>query len=60
MNKDDVTETLVRDFHARGMTVAVWTVNETDDMRRLIRWGVDALITDKPDVALEVLRRMRM
>jgi len=53
-NKKDVTETLVKDLHARGKTIAVWTVNEPVDMRQLIDWGVDSLITDKPDVALSM------
>ncbi len=55
-NKNDVTEALVRDLHAQGKTIAPWTVNEPADMARLARWGVDSLITDKPDVALGVTR----
>jgi len=35
--------------------VLPWTVNRRADMRRLIRWGVDGLITDRPDRALGVL-----
>ena len=31
--------------------VVPWTVNRPEDMRRLIRWGVDGLITDRPDLA---------
>jgi len=30
-------------------------VNEPEDMRRLLEWGVDGLITDRPDVARIVL-----
>jgi glycerophosphoryl diester phosphodiesterase len=40
--------------HDRGLRVVPWTVNKRDDMRRLIRLGVDGLITDYPDVAQEV------
>ena len=32
----------------------VWTVNEEADMRRLFDWGVDGIITDRPDVAVRV------
>lgn len=35
--------------HALGLEVKVWTVNDTDDARRLIAMGVDAIITDYPD-----------
>jgi glycerophosphoryl diester phosphodiesterase len=55
VNKNDVTQSLIQDIHARGMTLAVWTVNDPDDMRQLARWGVDALITNYPDVARETL-----
>lgn len=56
-NKKDLTETLIRDLHAQGRRVAVYTVNEPAEMAQFVRWGVDALITDKPDVALKTLDR---
>jgi glycerophosphoryl diester phosphodiesterase len=39
-----------------GLPVKVWTVDEPDDMRRLIQWGVDGLITDRPDLAVAAVR----
>ena len=36
--------------HRAGLPVQVWTVNEEPEARRLLSWGVDALITDRPDV----------
>jgi glycerophosphoryl diester phosphodiesterase len=51
-----VNDALLRAAHDRGLQVVPWTVNERADMRRLIRLGVDGLITDYPDVAQEVLR----
>jgi glycerophosphoryl diester phosphodiesterase len=41
--------------HELGMTVNVWTVNGEDEMRRLAAAGVDAIITDVPDVARRAL-----
>jgi glycerophosphoryl diester phosphodiesterase len=40
------TEALVREQHASGRTVLAWTVNDPDDARRLLAWGVDSLVTD--------------
>jgi glycerophosphoryl diester phosphodiesterase len=42
--------------HDAGLAVKVWTVDAADDMRRLLRWGVDAIISDRPDVAVEVVK----
>jgi glycerophosphoryl diester phosphodiesterase len=56
-NKDDLTQGLIEEMHGAGLTIATWTVNETDDMDRLAKWGVDAIITNHPDVCLEVLGR---
>lgn len=36
----------VERFHAQGVAVIPWTVNDPDDMRRFVAWGVDGLITD--------------
>lgn len=41
--------------HELGLDVNVWTVNGEDDMVRLAAAGVDAIMTDQPDVARRVL-----
>jgi glycerophosphoryl diester phosphodiesterase len=33
--------------------VVVWTVNDEADMRRLIGWGVDGIISDYPDLLVK-------
>jgi glycerophosphoryl diester phosphodiesterase len=53
-----VTPRFVRDLHRRGIQVHVWTVNDPAAMRRLLAWGVDGIITDRPDVAADVLREV--
>lgn len=45
----DLTEDAVARAHALGLKVIPWTVNLPADMRRLIAWGVDGLISDYPD-----------
>lgn len=53
----DLTEETVAEAHALGLRVVVWTVNEVDDMLALARLGVDGIITDYPDRAVEALAR---
>jgi len=43
--------------HARNLRVHAWTVNNEDDMRRLLALGVDGVMTDYPDRLLKVLGR---
>ena len=50
-----VTPRFVAQAHSYGLEVHVWTVNEPAEMRRLAALNVDALITDVPQRALEVL-----
>ncbi|KEF34442.1 glycerophosphodiester phosphodiesterase [Deinococcus sp. RL] len=50
-----VTPAFVRAMHRRGVAVQVWTVNAPNEMRRLIRMGVDGIITDRPDLLAEIL-----
>lgn len=45
--------------HAAGVRVVPWTVNEGERMAELVAWGVDGLITDDPEAALEVLAALR-
>lgn len=50
-----MTERFIREAHARNVKVEPWTVNDPDLMKQYIAWGVDGLITDRPDLMLEVL-----
>jgi glycerophosphoryl diester phosphodiesterase len=50
-----VTRRLVRELAARDIPVHVWTVDDPADMNRLLDWGVEGIITDRPDVLGRVL-----
>jgi glycerophosphoryl diester phosphodiesterase len=51
----DLRVELIDEAHALGLAVLPWTVNRVEDMRRLLRAGIDGLITDRPDIACQVL-----
>jgi glycerophosphoryl diester phosphodiesterase len=49
-----VSPRFIRHAHAAGLEVQVWTVDEQADMERLLGWGADALISNRPDLAVRV------
>ena len=49
-----VSPRFIRDVHAADCRLQVWTVDEERDMARLLEWGVDGLISNRPDVAVRV------
>ena len=51
-----VTERTVERAHEAGMAVHVWTIDDADEMHRLLDLGVDGIMTDRPSVLLDVLR----
>jgi glycerophosphoryl diester phosphodiesterase len=50
-----VTRRFVRVLARVQVPVQVWTVDDPGDMRRLLEWGVQALITDRPDLAVPIV-----
>jgi glycerophosphoryl diester phosphodiesterase len=50
-----VSRRFVDTAHRAGHGVQVWTVDTEDTARRLLGVGVDALITDRPDVIVPVV-----
>lgn len=38
-----------------GLKVLAWTVNDRETMQRMLDLGVDGLVTDRPDIAIELL-----
>jgi glycerophosphoryl diester phosphodiesterase len=55
-----ISERDVADAHAVGLQVIVWTVNDAADAERLIGWGVDGLISDRPDRMRDAMQRRRI
>lgn len=53
----DVTPALVARYHRRGRKVNVWTVDQPEEMNRLAALRVDAIITDDPALACQVMGR---
>lgn len=51
-----ISPRFVRAVSKAGLSIAVWTVNDEADMRRLWDWGVEGLITDRPDLAVHLVR----
>ena len=50
-----VTPHFIRAAHARDVRVDVWTINQADEMRRLLDLGVDVIMTDRPGTLAGVL-----
>ncbi|HMB89320.1 MAG TPA: glycerophosphodiester phosphodiesterase family protein [Rhodothermales bacterium] len=50
-----VDAALIREAHDRGILVIPWTVNTLDAMQRLKALGVDGIITDFPDIGVQLL-----
>ncbi len=46
---------MVESCHKHGFPVAVYTVNEPNELLALIEMGVDAVFTDHPDLMIEEL-----
>jgi len=53
-----VTPALVSWAHRLNLPLHVWTIDEEDDMRRLLAWGVDGIQTDRPDRLARVLHEL--
>jgi glycerophosphoryl diester phosphodiesterase len=49
------TPRFIRAAHASGVRVDVWTINQPDEMRRLLDLGADVIMTDRPGTLAEVL-----
>jgi glycerophosphoryl diester phosphodiesterase len=54
---DLVTSALVGQAHRAGLQVVAWTINEPDQIHRLIAAGVDGIMSDYPDRLVAALKK---
>lgn len=52
-----VTRRFIAHAHRAGLPVRVWTIDREEEMEELLGWGADSIISDRPDVAVPVVRR---
>lgn len=55
LRRKTVNEKLVDACHEKGIHVYVWTVDEEDEMRKFIEWGVDGIYSNRPGVLKELV-----
>lgn len=54
-----MTRRFIRESHAKNVKVEPWTVDDPELMRQYIEWGVDGIITDRPDLMVEILKDLQ-
>jgi glycerophosphoryl diester phosphodiesterase len=47
-----VSRAFIKQVHAEHAAIQVWVIDGSDDVKRLFTWGVDGVISDRPDIAL--------
>jgi glycerophosphoryl diester phosphodiesterase len=50
-----MSERTVKEAHGRSLLVQAWTVNNADDLARVVKWGVDGVASDFPNLIIESL-----
>lgn len=53
----DLTPALLKEARGLGLKVIVWTVNAETDIERMLDWGVDGIISDRPDRVRDAMTR---
>ncbi len=50
----------VKTAHKRNMIIHYWTINTTENMQKLINFGVDGIMTDRPDLLIDLYEKMKL
>jgi len=56
MNIPIMTKLFIREAHAKNIAVEPWTVDDPELMKQYTEWGVDGIMTDRPDLMIDVLK----
>lgn len=56
MNIPIMTKRFIHEAHAENIKVEPWTVDDPDLMKQYIDWGVDGIMTDRPDLMMKALK----
>ncbi|HUI44942.1 MAG TPA: glycerophosphodiester phosphodiesterase [Nitrospirota bacterium] len=59
LRKMTVNEKLVELCHEQGIQVYVWTVDEEEEMKKMISWSVDGIYSNKPGVLKSLIEKLR-
>ena len=60
MNVPIMTKRFIHEAHAKNVAVEPWTIDDPQLMKQYIEWGVDGIMTDRPDLMIEVLKNLDM
>ena len=55
LNIPIMTKRFIRESHAKNIHVEPWTVDDPELMKQYIEWGVDGIMTDRPDLMVELI-----
>ena len=50
-----ITEVFIKRIHSLGKVIHAWTINDPNEMNRLLDLGIDGIMTDKPQILKDVL-----
>jgi glycerophosphoryl diester phosphodiesterase len=56
----DLTEVKVKEAHELGLQVVVWTVNDPPQIKKMLDFGVEGIITDRPDLLRKMMAERGM
>lgn len=55
-----ITPSFIKKWHKKNAVIMVWTINERDEMKELYEMGVDTVMTDHPEILIEVAKELKI